>query len=129
MIKVISCGVLHDEVPHGHIVVDLTTALVDPYLTPALRALTGLHRDVRGRVLCQPGAEALALQVAFAASALAETVPDPVVVVYCLGGRHRSVVIANRVVEHLRDLGYVASATHRDLTKPVVVRVAAEVTQ
>jgi UPF0042 nucleotide-binding protein len=35
----------------------------------------------------------------------------------CTGGRHRSVVTAEQVGKHLRQLGYSVACHHRDLTK------------
>jgi len=35
----------------------------------------------------------------------------------CTGGRHRSVMIANELASRLRDSGFDAHATHRDVRK------------
>jgi UPF0042 nucleotide-binding protein len=36
----------------------------------------------------------------------------------CTGGRHRSVMIANHLAEHLREKGFPVRVRHRDLRQP-----------
>jgi UPF0042 nucleotide-binding protein len=53
--------------------------------------------------------------------AIALAGPRPVTVaVGCVGGRHRSVALANELVYTLRIFGYRATVRHRDIERPVL---------
>ncbi len=101
-VLVTSFGYLHDGAPKADVLVDVRDHLRDPHTDPAFRALTGHDTAVMERVLATPGAGALidALVVAAAAALLpgaCKTGRLVRVAIGCVGGRHRSVVIADAV--------------------------------
>lgn len=125
-------GVLHREAPGDEVAlaVNLTTALRNPPEDPAVRErmvqLNGLDSEVRTYVLDTPGALAIVGRVADQLRTLVEHWGNPTgrivhAHVYCKGGRHRSVVVAEEVATWLRSAGYGVEVDHLDITKPVVV--------
>ncbi len=125
-VTVWSFGYLHGPPPPADLTVDVRAALSDPSVDPALRGHTGHNLAVAARVLATPGAADLPLRVAAVAAALADLcaarsgVGRVTVAVGCGGGRHRSVVVAERVAGVLRAGGRTAQARHRDAHRPVV---------
>lgn len=110
-------GVLHAPAPRENnpaISVDLTTALRNPANDPAMIQMTGLDAKVRSHVLATPGAEAIIndlVQQVFATGHNAH--------VFCQGGRHRSVAVAEESAARLRAHGLIVEVQHRDIDKPV----------
>jgi len=127
-IEITSYGVLHHDPPAGDaLTVDLTSALRNPHHDPALRYLTGLDAPVREHVLTTPGARALIERTVRRTRALAadaERHGEPLLLlhIYCQGGRHRSVAVAEAVAQRLLDTGYCATVTHRHIARPVLQR-------
>lgn len=120
-------GVLHGtapaSTPTAAVILDLTTALRNPHHDPAMRYLTGLDDAVRDHVLTTPGAEQIITDTAERiTTALANTEPGTPVhaQVYCQGGRHRSVAVAEQLGARLRGAGITVHVHHRDVDKPVV---------
>jgi len=74
--------------------------------------------------MATPGVEPLIDAITAAVRAfLAGPQPGPVTVaVGCVGGRHRSVVIADTVAGRLRAQGVAAEPAHRDMQRPVIER-------
>lgn len=113
-----SFGYGHAPPPAGaHLTFDVRHLFRDPHVSPELRQLTGQHERVVDSVMAQEGAYATAYH-------LADIVRDHErrkvpfhLAIGCVGGRHRSVVLANAVAA----LAGVA-ATHRDIDKPVLQR-------
>jgi len=93
--------------------------LPNPHWVPELRELTGLDEPVREYVLDQEDARSFVKAVA---DLLDFLVPRYVregksyltIGVGCTGGRHRSVVIAEAIGEHLRSQGIDVTVHHRD---------------
>ena len=93
--------------------------LPNPHWVDALRPYTGLDAPVRDYVMAQPDTVVF-LERLFALFDL--TVPAFVregkhyltIGVGCTGGKHRSVVLAEQLAEHIRSLGVTASVEHRD---------------
>lgn len=124
-------GVLHGQAPEGDAyAIDLRTALRNPHNDPAMRQMTGLDQAVFDHVMATPGAEKI---VADAVSRIASDLThwsNPrglicFVQVFCKGGRHRSVAIAEEVADRLYELGFGVEVEHRDIAKPVVQAVPA----
>lgn len=124
-------GVLHRTPPDDVVAlaVNLTSALRNPPEDPAVRAqmveLTGLDEEVRRYVLDTPGALEIVSQAVDELRTLVEYWGNPTrrIVrchVYCRGGRHRSVAVAEEIAEWLRAAGYGVEVDHLDVTKPVV---------
>lgn len=130
-VVIVSYGVLHGGPPPGDaLTVDLTTALRNPPEDPDVRdrmvQMTGLDKEARDYVLATPGARRVVERTVGRIEA-ALTYHDPrgqyvMVHVYCQGGRHRSVAIAEETAAWLRADGINTEVEHRDVTKPVVQR-------
>jgi RNase adaptor protein for sRNA GlmZ degradation len=123
-VEIVSFGFLHADAPEADIVLDLRRAFRDPHVDPRLRQLTGRDRLVRRTVLRTRGVRRLlratVRQVAaYASGPSAERI---VIGSGCAGGRHRSVVVADKLARRLRRRGHTVTVTHRDIRRPVVQR-------
>jgi RNase adaptor protein for sRNA GlmZ degradation len=107
--------------PAAHITIDVRTHFRDPHVSPELRDLTGDDRRVVVAVMSTPGvAELIDATVAQVEAFRAAPVPGPVTVaIGCVGGRHRSVVIAAFIAALLPGK---VDLTHRDIGRPVIAR-------
>ena len=125
-VRIITFGVLHGPPPPGDaLTVDLRTALRNPHRNPALRHLTGLDAPVREHVLATPGAAAVIDDTVARVLAALAGFHRPrgvccAVHVYCQGGKHRSVAIAEQVAARLAAGGTAVTVEHRDVGKPVI---------
>jgi RNase adaptor protein for sRNA GlmZ degradation len=111
-------GVLHGEAPRedGPVIsVDLTTALRNPANDSAMIEMTGLDVAVHNHVLSTPGADAIIYDTVKQVLATGRDVH-----VFCQGGRHRSVAVAEHIATCLRGYGITVQVQHRDIDKPVV---------
>jgi UPF0042 nucleotide-binding protein len=116
---VVSFGYKYGLPVDADLVVDCRL-LPNPHWVPELRPHTGLDDDVREYVLTQPGANEfvdayLALLHRYEEGYLREGKHFATVAVGCTGGKHRSVVIAERIAERLRADGVDVRVVHRDL--------------
>ncbi|MEV7975399.1 RNase adapter RapZ [Streptomyces sp. NPDC086519] len=123
-VEIVSFGFLYGPAPEADVVLDLRRAFRDPHVDPRLRELTGRDRLVRRAVLHTAGVRRLlratTRQVqAYSAGPSADRI---VVGSGCAGGRHRSVVVADRLARRLRRRGHTVTVTHRDIRRPVVQR-------
>lgn len=103
--------------------IDLRTALRNPADDPALIEMTGLDARVREHVLNTPGAEEIvkdATSRILAAYKGSDLNHRQDAFVFCMGGRHRSVAIAEAIAERLRAFGHGTEVDHRDIDKPVI---------
>ncbi|MEV7011663.1 RNase adapter RapZ [Streptosporangium sp. NPDC051022] len=126
-IRIISFGYGHGEAPVADLTVDGRRHYRNPHHDPAMRDLTGLDDAVRRHVMTTPGVrDAVAAAVWFARRLLDEVLTahgGAVVVAFgCVGGRHRSVAMAQAAAALLREAGVPAEVEHRDVTKPVIQR-------
>ncbi|MGW4826675.1 RapZ C-terminal domain-containing protein [Amycolatopsis japonica] len=128
-LDVVSFGYGHDDTPAADITIDVRQRFRDPHISPALRALTGRHPDVYLKVAAYPGVRELVSHVYRAALTLAALGPAPVTVAFgCVGGRHRSVALADMLAR--RALGtrlpgggtLRTSVHHRHIDLPVLAR-------
>jgi RNase adaptor protein for sRNA GlmZ degradation len=124
MVTVTSFGYGHSNPPEADLTVDARRLLRNPHHDPAMRYLTGLDAPVRDHVLATPGARNLIANIAAAAAALlADTGARQVTLaVGCVGGRHRSVVLAASIADALRGAGLSIRLEHRDVHRPVIQR-------
>jgi len=116
-----SCGSGHGPLPQAHIVVNVADWFRDPHVSPAMRAQTARDPEVAEHVRRTAGVEefnrALFELVAVAVGLQLGTVR---VALYCIGGRHRSPVMAEDLAAGGRAAGWNVEVSHRDLDKPVL---------
>jgi len=95
--------------------------LRNPHYDPALRPLTGRDQAVAAHVEADPDFPAFwARLTGFLDPLLPRYVAEGkkylTVAIGCTGGRHRSVLVAERLAAHFRRSGWQADATHRELS-------------
>lgn len=118
-VVVYSFGFKHGAPLDADIVIDVRF-LPNPFYIPEMRTLTGLDEPVRDFVLCNAETE---LFLASWKNLLNTVMPGYVaegkhhlaIGVGCTGGQHRSVVLAEKTAEFLKDEGYNVTAYHRDI--------------
>lgn len=120
-VTITTYGVLHGGPPAAvdPVAVDLTEALRNPASDPAMIELTGLDARVRNHVMSTPGA----VEIRDQALALIEEAArreDVDVLVFCRGGRHRSVAMGEEIRDALAARGVDVLVVHRDVEKAVV---------
>lgn len=127
-VYVISFGYGHAPAPEADLTLDTRRLLRNPHHDPRMRELTGLDEVVRRHVLATPGAVRLISNTAVLAADLhAQTRALVTVAVGCVGGRHRSVAIAEELAATLHSDGIKTSVTHRDVHRPVIQPSGGEV--
>jgi UPF0042 nucleotide-binding protein len=99
----------------------------NPHYVEALRPLSGLDRPVADYIDQFPEmGQYLDLQKALMTFVLPfylrEGKQRQNISVGCTGGRHRSVLVVERLAAHIRQLGYRVIVIHRDLNKDPVRR-------
>lgn len=120
-LRVVSFGYGHGTPPTADITVDVRDWFRDPHINPAMRELTGLDDAVFRNVVEQPGAEEVVHGVLCTARHLLSLNLRPVTVAFgCVGGRHRSVVLAEMTGERARQMSWPFEVVHRDVDKPVL---------
>lgn len=116
-------GPLPAEVSRADITVDVRDWFRDPHIDPALRELTGRDQAVIDKVMATPGVRLFSDDLGgLAIRLLEQRHRTAVVAVGCVGGRHRSVVIANRVATVAGWCGYLAEVEHLHVDRPVITR-------
>lgn len=102
------------------IVFDVRTWFRDPHIEPRLRHLTGEHPEIVLKVLGTDGVAGFlrGLREAFASVLLTGVSVD--IAFGCVGGRHRSVVLADVLTQWMREDGWDVTVEHRDVDKPVL---------
>ncbi len=114
------------HVPRADLTVDATVHYRNPHADPAMRELTGLHDSVLQHVLDTPGVDrSVEAAAAFGADLLRDVANQrmqPVrTAVGCIGGRHRSVAMAEEVANRLwKKYGFTFDVHHLDVQKPVI---------
>lgn len=121
-----SFGYLHGPAPVADITLDLRSVARDPDTSPWMRELTGLDQVIRTKILNGWNVQGvigalvtLTARLVPGRDAAGEVVQ---VALGCAGGRHRSVVLANELVNRLNEAGIGADVSHRDILRPVVTR-------
>jgi UPF0042 nucleotide-binding protein len=118
-VQVISFGFKFGLPTHADLVMDVRF-LKNPYFEPSLRPLSGKSEKIRDFVL-NTDQTCLFLQKYF--DLLDLLIPQYeiegksylTIAVGCTGGRHRSVVIARQLFDHITALGRKTELTHRDI--------------
>ncbi|CAM5236666.1 RapZ C-terminal domain-containing protein [Streptomyces griseomycini] len=123
-VEIVSFGYLHGQAPEADVTLDLRRAFRDPHVDPRMRELTGYDRLVRRKVLNTAGVRQLlkATTRQVQAYAAGPNVEHIVIGSGCAGGRHRSVVVAEKLARRLRRRGHTVTVTHRDIRRAVVQR-------
>ena len=120
-VQVISFGYKYGLPVHADLVMDIRF-LKNPYFDPSLRPLSGETEKIRSFVL-NSDQTCLFLRKYF--DLLDLLIPQYenegksylTIAVGCTGGRHRSVVIARQLCDHITALGRKTELTHRDINK------------
>lgn len=123
VVTVTSFGFARGMPPLADLVFDVRF-LDNPHWVDDLRELTGLDLQVGAHISRDP-----AFQPAFAriTDLLDTFLPHYAaqgrsyvnIALGCTGGKHRSVYVAERLVEHLRDSGFSLTVRHRNLLRPI----------
>lgn len=120
-INCMSFGFKYGSPSEANLVFDVR-CFPNPYYDRKLRSLTGLDSKIQEFVL-HPGSTKKFIEKLY--SLLDFIVPlyinegksQLVIAIGCTGGKHRSVAITNEIYKHLKNLGYCASISHRDIQK------------
>ncbi len=120
-VQCMSFGFKYGPVPEADIVYDVR-CLKNPFYVPELKALTGLDSEVKDFVLESEEAKELKNRIF---DLIDYSLPlyrnegksQLVIAIGCTGGKHRSVVFAEQIYEHIKQNGYKAVINHRDITK------------
>jgi UPF0042 nucleotide-binding protein len=109
-------------VPHNTDLMFDVRFLPNPHFDPELRAYTGHDPRVVQFVLADPISKRFLTHLHEFLSMLVplyvkEGKSYLTISIGCTGGKHRSVVTAEKVGQHLRQLGYRVACHHRDVTK------------
>lgn len=116
-------GDLPDEVKRADITVDVRDWFRDPHVDPSLREMTGLDRAVIDKVLATWGVTRFIATLGhLAVNLMRQRKRTVIVAVGCVGGRHRSVVIAAEVVRYCARYGYRTEVEHLHVDRPVIRR-------
>lgn len=94
-----------------HQTYDCKSGIKNPHTLPLLRRLTGRDAKVQAYVISSPAAQKVVQNL------VSEATPDTTVGLFCYGGRHRSVAIAEQAAEVLRQMGWQVTVEHRSLDK------------
>lgn len=122
-LRVVSFGYGHGTPPAADITVDVRDWFRDPHIDPELRQLTGLDDRVVMKVLDTEGVYGfLNAMSATITVLLGLRVRTVTVAVGCVGGRHRSVVIAAMLGERARANGWPVEVEHLHVDRPVIQR-------
>lgn len=123
-VRVTSFGYGHAGPPAAAITLDVRTLLHNPHHDPAMRHLTGRDPAVGQHVMNTPGAIDLVSDTVVLARNLLHSAGRSGlrvdVAVGCVGGRHRSVVLAQEISLMLELHGVGTEVQHRDIDKPVL---------
>jgi UPF0042 nucleotide-binding protein len=120
-VSVISFGFKYGSPMDADLVMDVRF-LPNPFYVESLRPLTGEHALVREYVFDNPIAHKfmekyLALLEFILPRYVQEGKTHLVIGIGCTGGQHRSVAIAERVGQFLKERDYIVSVKHRDAAK------------
>ncbi len=120
-IYILSVGFKYGIPPDADLIIDVRF-LANPYFVPELKDLNGENRSVSDYVLNDKNATVF-LQKYF--NLIDFLIPlynkegksYLTIAIGCTGGKHRSVAISTKVLNHIVQLDYLVSVTHRDMKK------------
>jgi UPF0042 nucleotide-binding protein len=121
-VHILSFGFKYGLPPEADMVVDVRF-LLNPFFVPELKALDGEDARIREFVLKTPEAPAFVAKYTELVDLLVpwyekEGKAQLSIAVGCTGGRHRSVVIARTLYEHIAARGLRVELFHRDIHQP-----------
>jgi len=121
-VHVISFGFKYGLPPEADLVIDVRF-LLNPFFVPELKALDGEDSEIREFVLKAPDASALIAKYTDLIDFLLpryekEGKTQLSIAVGCTGGRHRSVVVARALYDHIGARGNRVELIHRDIHQP-----------
>ncbi|EYE88601.1 glmZ(sRNA)-inactivating NTPase [Fervidicella metallireducens AeB] len=99
--------------------------LPNPYYVEELKKHSGNEQPVKEYVLKWPESNEFITRIKdlmdfLIPNYIKEGKSQLVIAIGCTGGRHRSVVMANLVYEHLKDKGHTVIISHRDISQDVI---------
>lgn len=99
--------------------------LPNPYYVEELKKHSGNEQPVKEYVLKWPESNEFITRIKdlmdfLIPNYIKEGKSQLVIAIGCTGGRHRSVVMANLVYEHLKDKGHTVLISHRDISQDVI---------
>ncbi len=120
-VRVMSFGFKYGTAAEADLMFDVR-CLPNPFYIDELRPLTGQNQEIKDYVLNNEVTEQFKKRlIDFIEYSMplycSEGKSQLVIAVGCTGGKHRSVVFAELIAEHLKKLGYNTAVTHRDITK------------
>lgn len=120
-VSVVSFGFKHGLPLEADLVFDVRF-MPNPFYIDALRARTGLDREVRDYVFSfretEQFMEKLRDLLGFVLPLYQEEGKTVLVIaVGCTGGHHRSVAVTHALADYIRNLGYPVTENHRDMTR------------
>lgn len=130
-IHIVSFGFKQPEgVPtYADVILDVRDWFHDPHVSPELRELTGLDQAVVDSVVIQPGFQQYVTTIVAFLIRLEIMKPRGITIaIGCVGGRHRSVVVARAIDDLLRreftmdGLDDGVTLSHRDISRSVLAR-------
>ncbi len=118
-VNVMSFGFKNGSVPEADLLFDVR-CFPNPFYIPELKELTGLDAPVREYIMNSPQTitflEKLYDMIDFLIPLyVAEGKKQLTVAIGCTGGKHRSVMIAEALSNHLKDRGELTVVIHRDI--------------
>ncbi len=120
-VRIISFGYGHGPAPRADLTLDVRDSLHNPHHDPALRTMTGLDEQVAEHVRAMSGARSIISGAAVLASVQHQLGGRDVTVAFgCVGGRHRSVALAEDLAASLRRRRIPVQVEHRDVAKPIL---------
>jgi len=123
-VEIISFGYGHGDPPPAHLTVDLREHFRDPHVDSSFRELTAEDERVGRAVTSTLGIPELIQALTYAVLAFRFSQAPVTLAVGCVGGRHRSAVVATILGQRLRREGIPVNLIHRDMHRPVIKRPA-----
>lgn len=120
-VQVVSFGFKYGAPIDADVLMDVRF-LPNPHYIPELRPLTGLNQEVYDYVMKQPETQNFYTKfvdlIEFCLPGYKKEGKASVVIgIGCTGGQHRSIALAERIGNHLRNSGYDTEISHRDQFK------------
>ena len=116
MIRLVSFSYRDGGIPLARAVIDCRK-LANPHRVAGLRPLTGLERAVQDYVFADPEAGQLLNRLRRQVT-VGQIEPDATIAFGCVGGRHRSVAMAERFAGGMRHAGFPVVVEHLALAAP-----------